>query len=111
MKLFASYTVSSLSASSIILNRVLSYYRFNVNRDWMVMSFDVSFLVGKSTLSSVGLKTLPLNTMGAPWIVYGNSGGHMSKSTVIDTFWHRYQRVAILAAFGTKWMLGFASFN
>lgn len=30
----------------------------------------------------------------------------MPKSTVIDTFWHRYQRVAILAAFGTKWLLG-----
>lgn len=35
----------------------------------------------------------------------------MPKSTVIDTFWHRYQRVAILAAFGTKWLLGIAGFN
>lgn len=77
----------------------------------MVISFDEFFLGGRSTLSSVGLKTLPLNTMGAPWIVYGNSGGHMLKSTVIDTFWHRYQTVAILAAFGTEWMLGIAGFN
>lgn len=77
----------------------------------MVISFDEFFLGGRSTVSSVGLKALQLNTMGAPWIVYGNSGGHMPKFTVIDTFWHRYQRVAILAAFGTKWMLGIAGFN
>jgi hypothetical protein len=49
--------------------------------------------------------------MGAPWIVYDNSVGHMSKSTVIDTFWHGYQRVETLAALNTERILGIVSFN
>lgn len=77
----------------------------------MVTDFHELFLAGRGTLYSVGLETIPLNMMGAPWIVYDNSVGHMSKSTVIDTFWHGYQRVETLAALNTERILGIVSFN
>lgn len=60
----------------------------------MVTNFYEIFLAGKSALSSVGPKTMPLNFVRAPRILYDNSRGHMFKSAVIDTFWHTYQRVA-----------------
>lgn len=77
----------------------------------MVIDLCEIILSEKIVLSLVGANTMPLNTMGASWIVYNNSRGPMSKSTVIDTFWHGLQRVAILAALDTELKLGTVHFN
>lgn len=71
----------------------------------MVIDLYKIFLAGYNAIFSVRPITVSSNTMKAPWILYDNSRGHMSKSTVIDTFWHIYKIMAILAALVTELML------
>lgn len=77
----------------------------------MITGFYEIFLAGKHVLSLVGLKTVSSKTMRVPLTLHDNSRGLIWKSTVIDTFLHVYQRVAILAALDTELALGIVCFK